>query len=70
MTSTEVTQQVEFSNPDDELLSIRKCICGESFAPWEFIISTCDDDINGACPKCGRKYFFKFSAKVYQVENK
>jgi len=50
---------------DGELLPIR-CICGHGNY-WEFPISIYADDPN-ACPKCRRKYYFRYSVKVFCEE--
>lgn len=65
--NVDVTDKVDFDNPDDECLPLTKCVCGEKFQPWEFIISIYED-AQGSCEKCGRKFFFRNAIRVYQVE--
>jgi len=51
---------------DGDLLPI-KCLCGYG-GYWDFTISIYQDDPN-SCPKCGRKYYFKYSTNVFVLEN-
>ena len=60
----DVTDKVKFENNDDESLPIIRCICGEKFDPWHFIISP---DFPNECPNCKRKFIFKNTIKVYEV---
>ena len=62
----DVTDQVSFGNSDDEMLPLTKCICGERFQEWNFIISIYKDEPR-ECPMCGRRYFFTTSTRVYEV---
>jgi hypothetical protein len=66
MTIADVTNQVEFDNPDDECLPITQCVCGEKFQRWDFIISIYDN-ITSVCPKCGAKLYFRNAIRIYQV---
>ena len=63
----DVTDKMRFDNPDDELLPITRCVCGEEFISWDFIISIYDDEPY-SCDKCGRKFFFRQSIRIYSVE--
>lgn len=67
MVGTDVTTLVDFNNPDDECLPITKCVCGEKFPTWKFVISIYSD-IPKSCPKCGRKFYFRNAVRVFQVE--
>jgi len=63
----DVTDQVEFNNPDDELLPLTKCVCGKTFESWDFNIGVYDD-MPTECSNCGRKFVFENNVKVFQVE--
>ncbi|GAH10675.1 unnamed protein product [marine sediment metagenome] len=62
----DVTDKVDFQGNDDECLPITKCVCGEKFEPWRFMISIYKDDPY-ACPACGRRLFFSMGIRVYEV---
>lgn len=64
----DVTNQIEFGESDGESLFITKCVCGEEFGTWDFIISIYDDDPY-SCPKCGRKFFWRQLVTVFEVVN-
>lgn len=66
MNYKDVTDIVDFQNPDDELLPVTKCVCGFKFDSWEFTISIYKDDPY-ECPDCGAKLFFRNAVRVYQV---
>ena len=68
MSIKNITNLVDFSNSDDECLPITKCVCGNKFDPWDFIISIYDDEeyIIG-CPECGAKLYFRNAVQVYQI---
>jgi len=68
MTNTDVTEQLKFANPDDEVLPIIRCICGKVFDYWKFYISIYEDTPH-ACPNCGRSYFFRNDIRIYLVED-
>ncbi len=67
MKTVDVTDQVDFQNPDDELLPITKCVCGHKFNPWVFNISIYED-MPHVCPECGRGLIFKQAIRVYEVQ--
>ena len=67
MKNTDVTKQIRFYPPDDENLPIVKCMCGNKFREWDFVISIYNENPS-ECPKCGRKFFFKQEITIYQVE--
>ena len=64
--SLDVTDKVEFGNPDDECLPLHKCVCGKKFDHFSALVSVYED---GAweCDDCGRKLFFRNSIKVFEV---
>jgi DNA-directed RNA polymerase subunit RPC12/RpoP len=62
----DITDKVEFLNPDDESLPLTKCACGVVFTPWDFDISVYEDDLT-ACPNCGRKMFFESNIRVFEL---
>lgn len=61
-----VTERVTFSNNDDENLALTRCVCGETFPQWEFILGVYEDRPI-SCPVCNRKFFFSFQIQVYEV---
>lgn len=63
----DVTNSVDFLNPDDECLLITKCVCGVKFDGWEFNISIYQEDPY-ECPNCKAKLFFSNGVKVYQIK--
>jgi DNA-directed RNA polymerase subunit RPC12/RpoP len=65
--SKDVTFLVDFESNDDECLPITKCVCGETFPAWDFIISIYPENAY-ECPKCNRKLFFSNSIRIYEVE--
>lgn len=68
MSPIDVTKQVEFGTPDDELLPLTRCVCGQDFHLWDQSLSIYKDDC-WQCPQCGRKLYFRNGIKVY-MENK
>jgi len=68
MSTKNVTTLVTFGNSDDECLSITKCVCGNKFDPWDFIISIYDrEDYIQECQECGAKLYFRNTIQVYQI---
>lgn len=63
----DVTDYVDFQNPDDELLPLTMCVCGRRFEPWQFVISIYDEEPYD-CPECGAKLVFHNAVRVYQVK--
>ncbi len=63
---TDVTDQVDFQNPDDESMPLTRCVCGKRFAPWDQIISIYGDS-PWECPECGVKLVFRNAVRVYRV---
>lgn len=64
----DITELVEFGNADDEVLPLIKCACGKRFTPWDFILSIYRD-MADECPSCGRKMYFSFSVRVWEVSS-
>ena len=62
----DVTAQVDFGFPDDEFLSLLKCVCGETFTYWEHCLSIYEDSPK-ECPTCGVKLYFESVVRIYQV---
>ena len=62
----DVTFKTQYSEVDDECLSITKCVCGKTFPSWTFIISIYED-MPTECPEYKRKLFFRNSITVYEV---
>jgi hypothetical protein len=67
MRTIDITPFVEFGLNDDENLPLTRCICGATFAPWEFIISIYRGVAN-PCPQCKRKLCFGVTISVFEVE--
>lgn len=66
--SVDITDQVEtFGLNDDECLSLTRCVCGEQFEPWDFILSIYEDSPK-ECPSCGRQMYFSARIRVYEVQ--
>jgi DNA-directed RNA polymerase subunit RPC12/RpoP len=66
MKIVDVTEIVDFQNPDDESLPVTMCVCGKRFEPWDFHISI-SEKFPYECPECGAKLFFGNAVRVYQV---
>ena len=62
----DVTDHVEFSELDDEMLPITKCVCGATFPKWHETLSIYYDQ-PWECPYCGRKLFFTNKVTVYEI---
>ena len=61
------TNDVDFGSSDDELLEIRKCVCGRQYPYWEFVIGIYEWEAS-VCASCGRKLFFKATIRVYEIQ--
>lgn len=66
MASKDVTDLVDFGLNDDEYLPLTKCVCGQTFPYWSFIISTDPEDVS-ECPGCGRRLYFAVSIRVFEI---
>ena len=66
MKRKEVTADIEFDNPDDEYLPLRRCVCGKEWGIWKRAISVYPD-MAQPCPQCGRKLIFQNEVHVYEV---
>ena len=62
----DVTKKVRFGNSKDNTLPIVRCVCGNTFLLWDFVIDIYDDTPS-ICPRCGAKLYFVNDIKVYQV---
>lgn len=67
MGDLDVTDKVSFGNNDDESLPLTKCVCGQKFDEWEFIISIYPKDEAYACPNCKRRLYFRNTIRVFQA---
>lgn len=69
MADIDVTSKVYFGDNDGELLPLMKCVCGEKFGYWDFIIDIYrnKDLSNNCCPKCGRRFYFSNKITIYEV---
>jgi hypothetical protein len=63
----DVTSQVEFVLDNSVQLPVTRCACGEAFEKWHFTLGMYRETPT-PCPKCGRKFYWRPSAKVYEVK--
>ncbi len=63
---TDVTDKVDFQNPDDEALPLTRCVCGTTFPVWSEIVSIYQDR-PWVCPTCSVKLVFANAVRVYRV---
>jgi len=68
MTDIDVTELMDFNNPDDETLPVTECVCGAKFEPWTFYISIYREDPYH-CPVCNRALYFRSNIHVYEVKD-
>lgn len=66
MKKIDVTEFVDFGNPDDESLPIITCVCGKRFELWKHTISIYEEYAT-ECPECGAKLIFGNAIRVYQI---
>lgn len=62
----DVTRQVEHGFNDGECLPITKCVCGQKFHLWDFIVTVYEKHPS-ECPECKRKLYFSPEIKIYEV---
>lgn len=67
MKEVDVTSLVDFDWPDGESLPLTKCICGSKWSAWSGPILSVDREWTTECSECGRKFYWKFSARVLEV---
>ena len=67
MPDIDVTDLVEFSNNDDEILPITRCVCGKRYPAWHFTISIYRDEPY-YCDACDRRLYFTLAIRVFQKE--
>ena len=67
MVKIDVTKDVEIGSVDDECLPMTKCICGQEFDHWKFILSIYEDN-PAICPTCGRKFYFENRLRIYEIK--
>ena len=65
---TDITKFVKVGDIDGEHMPLRECACGQQFDYWDFILSIYPD-MPTECPSCGRKMYFSYSVRVYEVAN-
>jgi transcription elongation factor Elf1 len=63
----DVTDKVSFGDNDVDCLPIYKCVCGQEFKSWSFIIRD-DEDAAVICSNCGKAFYFRNEITIYQVE--
>ena len=69
MNKIDVTKKCLFSDNDEELLPLLKCVCGKEFDSWGFTISIYSDGNATGCPECGRQFYFTNEIKIYEIIN-
>ena len=67
MGKKDVTNKIEFDNLTDGYLPITKCLCGQEFDDWNFLISIYSD-FPYECPNCGVKLYYENKIKIFQVK--
>ena len=67
MKEIDVTNKISYSEFDIGLLDINRCLCGAEYDRADLIISD-ERDRPVSCDKCGRKFYFTNSIKVFMVE--
>jgi len=61
----DITNQCSFGENDDEILPLEKCVCGEEYILWDFVLSIYRE--NPTVCKCGRKLYFRNKITIYEV---
>lgn len=56
----------QFGNPDDELLPVTRCACGQKYALWRMNISIDSDDPT-EMPCCHRRVYFRQDIEIIEV---
>jgi hypothetical protein len=64
MTWVDVTDTVAYGTADDACLPLLRCLCGEPFEAWAFVLGVYPD-LAMPCPACGRQYYFGVRLHVY-----
>jgi hypothetical protein len=64
----DVTEQVAFDNPDDEMLPLKKCVGGAAYGSWSVTLSVYSDDPT-TMPCCGRRLWFCNGVRVYEQKD-
>lgn len=64
--SKDITNLVDFGLNDDEYLPLTRCVCGQTFKYWGFVISM--DSEGTECPNCDRRLYFKVAIRIFEVE--
>jgi len=62
----DITNQCSFGEIDDECLPLRKCVCGEEYDHWHFVLSIYREGAS-ICKKCGRKLYFRNKITIYEI---
>ena len=66
-TPQDLSRDFDYGPIDDEFLVINRCICGAEFKPWAHVLSIYEDAPT-KCPECGRMFYFRASARIYEVK--
>lgn len=68
MSDIDVTEQVAiWGMNDDESLPLKGCACGRNFDYYDFILGL-EPQYARACPGCGRRLYWEWSCRVYEVK--
>ena len=62
----DITDAVQFLGNDGEYLPLTKCVCGEKFRAWDFVLEARKTHYH-KCPNCKRRLYFRNSISVYEV---
>ena len=65
MKKIDITEKMQFGDIDGEQLPIMKCLCGESWWPWDGLVLSIYDIEE--CPTCHRKFMFSNNITIYEV---
>ena len=68
MKITDVTNLVDYQANDGEDLPLTKCICGNEYDAWDFVLGI-EENAPMICKKCGAKLYFSFEICVYKIED-
>ena len=67
MPSVDVTEYVIAGFPDDEIMPVEQCVCGQKYDPWEQMISIYEEHAT-VMPCCGARLYWKPCWKVMSIK--
>ena len=62
----DITALVAIDDPDGEDAPLRRCVCGQTYGYWEFVLSIYRDSAH-ACIRCGRRLYISIRVHVFEV---